>query len=177
MTTPTRGQLVLQLDDLRHDDGMLVYLRAAADTHGLPLGLWLAINSRETNCANILGDYQGGQYHGVGMCQIDIQHDIARQARDDGSWKTPKGMRLLQDFGAALFAANVKAVLAAWDQATVDDDVLKCAASGYNCGVNRAIGGDDAHNDSDYYTTGRDYGADVMARKAVFDRLLAGETT
>lgn len=173
MPTPSRGQLILQLDDLRHDDGMLVYLRAAAAAHGLPLGLWMAINSRETNCKNILGDYQGGEHHGVGMCQVDIQHGIARKARDDGSWKTPAGIAALQDFGCALLAGNIKAVQAAWDQDAVDDDVLKCAASGYNCGVTRAIAGDDAHNDSDYYTTGRDYGADVMARKVIFDALLA----
>lgn len=173
MTTPSRSQLVLQLDNLTHK-GDLPILMAVTDAHGLPRGLWLAINSRETNCVNELGDFQGGEHRGVGMCQIDIQHPIARQARDNRSWKTPEGFKALQEFGAALLQANVHAVLQEWSQANVDEDALRVAAAGYNCGVQRALNAEDA-GDCDTATTGHNYGKDVIARAAIFTELLGAQ--
>jgi len=167
--TPNRAQLVLQLDNIRHN-GLWYCLNTAALANGLPPAYFVAIASRETNCVNMLGDYQGGVYHGVGIVQIDVQHSIARDMRNDGSWKT--NPQPLIDFGAKLLAANIKAVLGAWEQTAVDDDVLRCSASGYNCGIERALEAEDA-GDSDSRTTGKDYGADVMARMAIFAELLA----
>ena len=63
-------------------------LATAAAANGLPAPYVFAIASRETNCTNELGDKRGGEAHGVGIMQIDIQHKIARDARDDGSWQT-----------------------------------------------------------------------------------------
>jgi hypothetical protein len=48
---------------------------------------------------------------------------------------------------------------------------LKIAASGYNCGMQRAILGT-PHGDSDKLTTGKNYGRDVMTRMAMFAELI-----
>ena len=117
----------------------------------------------------MLGDVQGGEAHGVGIIQIDIQHDIARTARDSGSWKTAPDPLIA--FGAQLIANNIAAVARAFP-ALGGDDRLKIAASGYNCGIGSAIAAAQK-GDSDARTTGRDYGRDVMARKAMFEALMA----
>lgn len=175
MTTPSTHELTAEFNRLKAS-GFLSQLAIVAVDHLLPLGLWLGVNSRETNCVNMLGDYQHGEYHGVGMCQIDIQHDIARKHRDAGTWKTPAGFKELQDYGAALLAANIERARKELDDLT-EYNIYRVAADGYNENMGRAEA-DDAHGgDPDRRTTGHDYGKDVMARKAVFDRLLAGETT
>ena len=145
-------------------------LETAAAANGLPAPFVFAIASRETNCTNELGDKRDGVFHGVGIMQIDIQHQIARDARDSGSWKTHP--QPLIDFGARLLAQNVAAVKAHFP-AFDEHQHLKIAASGYNCGVQRAIDGANA-GDSDLHTTGGDYGADVMDRMAKFEAILAG---
>lgn len=165
----TAPELSRELARIR-GNGLLELLRTVATTYGLPLGFWVAINSRETNCVNELGDFQGGEYHGVGMCQIDIQHDIARKARDDGSWKTLAGIRKLQEYGAEYTATNIAKARADF-KGLGEYDVLRIAANAYNEGMGRAERDAKAAN-PDQHTTGHDYGKDVMARKAIFDVLL-----
>ena len=53
-----------------------------------------------------------------------------------------------------------------------EQQLLKIAASAYNCGITRAITGA-KHGDSDKATTGQNYGRDVMARMAMFEELIA----
>ena len=170
MTTPARAQLILQLDEITHN-GFLAALNAAADAAGIPRSFHVAIASRETNCKQILGDYRGGEAHGVGMTQIDIQHDLARTLRDSGAWNTPAGAAQLFAFGANMLAANIKAVGDYFEDVT-PDEILQTAAAGYNCGVSRSIQSMQDDGDPDQHTTGHDYGADVMARKAVFDSIM-----
>jgi hypothetical protein len=171
MSTPSRAQLLLQLDTIHHN-GQLAVLERVATTHGiLPTALWIAINSRETNCVNELGDFQGGEHHGVGMCQIDIQHPIARQARDDGSWKTPEGFERLQEYGASILATNIASVRGYFDDVT-DEDVYRIAADGYNEHMDRAEHDAEDGGDPDRLTTGHNYGADVVARMKIFADLL-----
>src|SRR5579871_353867 len=170
MATPPQSQLLIQLQRLQAT-GFDVLLTQFAQANGLPPSFFFAIASRETNCRNILGDVQEDGAHGVGIIQIDIQHPIAKQARDTGSWKTNPAP--LIEFGAKLLSADiiqVKHILPALQ----GDDILKVAASGYNCGIARAIrAAGFASGDSDIFTTGKDYGADVIARMTIFDRLLA----
>ena len=156
-----------QLQRLKNS-GFDVKLKAQAEANGFPASYFFAIASRETNCVNMLGDLQNGEMHGVGIVQIDIQHQIAKQARDDGSWKTNPDPLIA--FGAALIKNNLAAARQAFPQLSLDDQ-MKIAASGYNCGVQSAIAAQ--HNgDCDSRTTHKDYGKDVMARKALFDQLL-----
>ncbi|HTA66107.1 MAG TPA: hypothetical protein VK753_11430, partial [Xanthomonadaceae bacterium] len=58
--------------------------------------------------------------------------------------------------------------------AWTSDARLKVAASGYNCGMARAIAAA-KDGDSDLRTTGHDYGKDVIARMAIFAALMAAQ--
>ncbi|HEX3463849.1 MAG TPA: hypothetical protein VHS78_07360 [Candidatus Elarobacter sp.] len=164
---PTKSQILSQLHSLRHT-GFFDMLSKHAQAHGFPAAYFFAIASRETNCVNELGDFQGGEFHGVGIVQIDIQHDIARQARDSGSWKT--NPEPLIEFGAGVLANGIAQAKQAFPNFT-EQQSLKIAASGYNAGIGRAIAGAQS-GDSDKPTTGRDYGRDVMTRTAIFEELL-----
>jgi Transglycosylase SLT domain len=166
-----KSELQIELQRLRAD-GLVGKLAEQAAAQGLPPALLVAIASRETNCVNRLGDWQNGEAHGVGIVQIDIQHAAARQARDDGSWRTnPEPLIAL---GAELLADNLHQAQQAFPEAGADEQ-MKIAASGYNCGMGAAILGA-RKGDSDQRTTGRDYGADVMARMKVFAELMGEQS-
>lgn len=170
MATPPRAELLLQLDNIQHD-GNLNLLRTAASAHGVPLEFAVAITSRETNCRNILGDKRADGYHGVGLMQADIQHDIARQARDDGSWQTPDGNARLIDFCMGMLASNIATAQGFFDD-LVTNEAFQIAADGYNAGMGRADADAEDGGDPDRHTTSHDYGSDVVARMLVFQSLL-----
>lgn len=169
MSTPERDVLQAQLHRLK-EDGLYEALHDGAIKHGLPFSYVLAIGSRETNLRNILGDCRGGQYHGIGLLQADIQHPEAKAARDDGTWKTHP--EKLIDFCLGLLAGNLAEVKRRWPQ-YAGAGWLKIAASSYNGGLGGAARGV-AAGDSDKYTTGHDYGADVIDRMILFDKILQG---
>ena len=164
----TKKEALNQLHSLRHT-GFAPKLEQQAAEHGFPAPFFMGIASRETNCINELGDFQGGQFHGVGIIQIDIQHELAREARDSGSWKTDPDPLL--EFGAQLLKDNIAQARHAFPNLN-DQQLLKIAASGYNCGITRAIKGAQ-QGDSDKVTTGKNYGRDVMTRMALFEELIA----
>lgn len=164
----TKMQILNQLHSLRHT-GFAAKLEQHATAQGFPTAFFYGIASRETNCLNILGDPQHGQFHGVGIVQIDIQHPIARQARDSGSFKTNPDP--LIEFGAQMLADNISKAKHSFPNLAAQQH-LKIAASGYNCGMVNAISGAQ-HGDSDKHTTHHDYGRDVMTRMAVFEELIA----
>lgn len=164
----TKKEALNQLHSLRHT-GFAQKLEEQATAHNFPPAFFMAIASRETNCINELGDFQHGEFHGVGIIQIDIQHPIARQARDSGSWKA--NPEPLLEFGAQLLAHNIAQARHAFPSLN-EQQLLKIAGSGYNCGITRAITGAQ-HGDSDKVTTGKNYGRDVMTRMAMFEELIA----
>ena len=166
MPTPTKKQIAAQLQKLRQT-GFDVKLASQAGANGFAPEFFFAIASRETNCVNMLGDQRPDGPHGVGIVQIDIQHPIAREARDSGSWKTNPDPLIA--FGAQLLADNLRQAASAFPDLKLEDQ-LKVAASGYNCGMQRAIAGQ-RQGDSDRSTTGKDYGRDVVARMAIFQQL------
>lgn len=168
MSTPSKALLLKQLQSLRHTD-FDQKLDQFANQHGFATPFFFAVASRETNCANILGDVQNGHAHGVGIVQIDIQHPIALEARDSGSWKTNPDP--LIDFGAQILQNNIAKAQQKFPDLDAQQQ-LKIAASGYNCGIERAIASAE-QGDSDKRTTGHDYGRDVIARMAIFEELIA----
>jgi hypothetical protein len=168
MATPTQEQLAEQLQRLRQT-GFDLKLASQAGANGFAPEFFFAIASRETNCVNELGDVQGDGAHGVGIVQIDIQHPIALQARDDGGWRTNPDPLIA--FGALLLASNIHQAMNVFPGLS-PDRYLKIAASGYNCGMGNAISGQ-RNGDSDQRTTHGNYGADVMARMAIFQQLTA----
>jgi hypothetical protein len=135
MATPPTAQLQIQLDRLKAT-GFADMLAQSAQANNLPKTFFYAIASRETNCKNILGDVQADGAHGVGIVQIDIQHPIAKLARDSGSWSTTPAP--LVEFGAKLLAVDIDQVKHNLPNLQ-GNDILKVAASGYNCGITRAI--------------------------------------
>ena len=168
MTIPTKADLLSQHHSLQHT-GFDVKLQQRATAHQVPVSFFFAIASRETNCVNELGDFQDGEAHGIGIVQIDIQNQIAKDARDSGSWKTDPDP--LIEFGANLLAQNMAGVQQQFPAFT-DQQVLKIAASAYNCGLRHALTGLQ-NGDSDQLTTGHNYGRDVMTRMAIFEELIA----
>ena len=165
----TLQDITIQLRRLKQT-GFDRLLSQQAVANGFEPAFFFAIASRETNCVNQLGDVRSDGAHGVGIVQIDIQHPIARQARDSGSWRNNPAP--LVAFGAQLLAQNICHAQQALP-ALRGDQQLKVAAGGYNCGVTRAIAAVKSGQDSDVHTTGANYGVDVMARKALFEQLMA----
>jgi len=165
---PSKNELLNQLHSLRHT-GFAPKLQERAMAHGFPVPFFFAIASRETNCINELGDFQHEEFHGVGIIQIDIQHPIARQARDSGTWKTDPDP--LIEFGAQIIQNNINKAKQTFPNLG-EQQQLKIAASGYNCGMHRAITGTQ-HGDSDKLTTGKNYGRDVITRMGIFEELIA----
>lgn len=163
----TKAQILSQLHSLRNT-GFADKLEQHATVHGLTAPFFFAIASRETNCQNILGDFQHGEFHGVGIVQIDIQHPIARAARDSGSFKTNPDP--LIEFGAQMLEDNIGKATQSFPDLSAQDQ-LKVAASGYNCGIERAIAAQH-QGDSDLHTTGHDYGKDVISRMNLFEELI-----
>lgn len=146
-------------------NGLYDLLHASAAAHGLDFALVLAVASRETNLVNELGDGQ----HGVGPMQLDVRSwPLAKRMRDDGTWRTHPGP--LIDQCCALLAANIR-----WAQGYVQapDDAARMAAAAYNAGRSNALKGHQ-QGDCDRFTTGMDYGSDVLKRRDVFAALLAG---
>jgi hypothetical protein len=166
--SPPQAQIALQLQRLRQT-GFDLKLATQAGANGFPAEFLFAIASRETNCVNELGDFQKDGAHGVGIIQIDIQHPIALQARDDGTWASNPDPLIA--FGAQLLASNMHQATSIFPGLTTSQ-YLKIAASGYNCGMVNAIAGE-RNGDGDQHTTQGNYGADVMARMAVFQQLTA----
>jgi hypothetical protein len=64
---------------------------------------------------------------------------------------------------------QVKHVLA---NVIATNEILRVAAAGYNCGIGRAIQAAGQGN-PDEFTTGGDYGKDVIARMTIFQDMLA----
>jgi hypothetical protein len=151
------------------DRNWFAMFERAANAHNLPLAYILAIASRETNMRNMLGD--GG--NGVGLMQIDIRyHAIARQAKQAGSWQNDP--EPLIDYGASLLRGNYDWARTTWPDfgsAANGRGWYKIAASAYNAGRGGARRGV-LQGDSDRYTTGRNYGRDVLARQLSFQALL-----
>jgi hypothetical protein len=169
MPTPAKAILLNQRNRL-HTSGLDLLLTQFGTANGLPTEFIFAIASRETNCTNELGDIQNGQAHGVGIIQIDVQHPIAQQARDSGTWQTNPGP--LINFGCTLLAADIIQVKHVLPNLTDPHAILRVAAAGYNCGIGRAIQAAGQGN-PDKFTTGGDYGQDVIARMLIFQDILA----
>src|SRR5262249_26539554 len=122
----TKDELRRELHGLRNT-GFDAKLEQQAVARGFPTPFFFALASRETNCVNELGDFQNGEAHGVGIIQIDIQHDIAREARDSGTWRDNPDPLL--EFGAQMLANNIQAAQQAFPNLDAQQH-LKIAASG-----------------------------------------------
>jgi hypothetical protein len=134
--------------------------------------LLIALMSRETNIANIVGD--GG--HGRGYFQLDDRFQVeylrGHRGCPDGTnrprWRSalPKGRVPTLYAGAKRACQLIEAnVWAAELEGVPFGHRVHFAAAAYNAGVGNALNGWRHSRDPDLFTTGRDYGADVLARR------------
>lgn len=140
--------------------GWMPHFEAAAQAHGFPVELLLAIASRETNMRNIKADRRDGVYHGYGVMQVDIGTDPGfcnNWTPEDIQSSIECGAKVLarkRDYLASKGITDLAAIAAAYN--TGEGNVVRSIASG-------------AHFDQT--TTGGNYGRDVLARMDVFFRL------
>jgi hypothetical protein len=138
---------------------------------GIGPALLLALGSRETNLRNIAGDMG----HGRGWVQIDDRFHgpwlDAHAGCDSGSWDAKYRSALPAGHVPTLTASTLLAIEMLHDNMTfarrngvADGQALRFACAAYNAGAGGAIQGVHAGN-VDSRTTGRDYSADVFARK------------
>lgn len=136
----TPAELLAQYEHANHQWPVI----AATETqHHLPRFLLFACGSRESNLTNENGD--GG--HGRGIFQLD---DRSHTIPADFATNIAEQARV----AASMLASNI-----AYYHGSVQP---ACAA--YNCGIGNANAGIHNHGSCDYWTTGRDYGADVVGR-------------
>ena len=144
--------------------GIVDLIVAAAKAHGLDPAFALAIGSRENDLVNSLGDAN----HAVGVMQVDRRSwPEAQQAYVDGSWETHPAA--LIDTGCQILEDNLSWAKRAYPNYD-DDQHLKIAAAAYNGGCKTAMDGI-REGDCDKFTTGRNYGSDVMGRMALLKQL------
>lgn len=150
--------------------GLLDLLVEEAGLTGVEPAWVLGVASRETGIRNVLGD--GG--HGVGVMQIDVRyHALARRLRDDGGWRAGEGCRALARYGCRLLVSHLAWAGERYPQwgGVEGEGWRKIASAAYNAGRGGAARGV-SEGDADRFTTGADYGADVLARTRHFRRLL-----
>ncbi len=172
--------------ELRHakDEGWDVLFTKAERAHGLPPGILAAVASRETNTVDKVGDYG----HGRGLMQIDDRSHglwlrehgvpgfvaaVTHAEKDENGKLTGKTIIDKPGDGGKPNVADaidragglIKSGLAAGRaHGVAEGDLLKFALSAYNAGESGASSGFKLHGDSDYNTTGKDYGHDVLRR-------------
>jgi len=158
----TQADIVNQLNRAT-SSGWIPFFESAARANNFDTEFLLAIASRETNMQNIKGDLQSGTYHGFGIMQVDVGTDpefCAQWTPDQVSGSVDRGTKILAGKRDSLAAKNI-----------MDP---KAIAAAYNTGASNVIHSIQAGQDPDRTTTGHDYGADVLARKAVFISLRSG---
>lgn len=138
-------------------NGWTTFFATAASANNFDTEFLMAIASRETNMQNIKGDFHDGAYHGFGIMQVDIGTDpnfCTNWTPDQVEGSINRGAEILAGKRDALAAKNIT------DQ--------KAIAAAYNTGAANVIHSVQNGGDPDQTTTGRNYGSDVLARKAVF---------
>jgi len=156
---------------------------AAAERHELPVCIIGAIGSRESGWGLRLkpqgssgtGDFiprpyptrfrkdrlrPDGRGFGRGLMQIDFDsHEFARS----GPWRDPAANI---DYGARVLAANRDFLKPT--TALKGDRLLRASIAAYNCGTSNVLRAIRDGLDVDFYTSGRNYSADVLNRAGWF---------
>jgi hypothetical protein len=169
-------------EDLKNDfdrakaTGWLQHFNEAAAAFGFSIVTLLALASRETNIQNKLGD--GG--HGHGVLQVDDRS--YPQWCATSAWKDPR-MSILK--GTEILAGKLLWLKQHQDKPlhfrghdyvgkvfASADEGLRVAIAGYNCGEGVAYYCFSEKGNPDAGTAHGNYSADVLARAAVFAKLL-----
>ena len=137
--------------------GLMDYFHEAAARHNLPVSLLLAIASRESSMGLSLdANWAGDNGNGIGIMQIDRRYHpdfTGRHANADHQANI--------HYGAQYLAGLIR-------QFSGD---LGSAVAAYNAGPTRVRSALSSGLPADAVTTGRDYSADVLRRKALIESL------
>jgi len=175
----TEQGLDAELDDFGHHRIQIVAeLTHQGANDGIGTALMLAIGSRETDLRNIVGDFG----HGRGWVQIDDRFHTMwlsdHAGCESGSWNAKFSSALPQGRVPTLTAATLQAIEIlhgnrrfAVAQGVPANQTLRFAIAAYNAGAAGALEGQQAGN-VDKKTTGKDYSADVLERKAAVAKYL-----
>jgi hypothetical protein len=175
----TEAQLEDELDRFGHERIRIVAeLVHQGPPDGVGTALVLAIGSRETNLANIVGD--GG--HGRGWLQIDDRFHAAwlkeHAGCKDGTWHAKFASALAPGRVPTLTAATLQAIDMLHSNAAFGASRkvppaqrTRFAVAAYNAGAGGAIQGF-TKGDVDANTTHHDYSSDVLARREAVARYL-----
>lgn len=164
---------------LNESDQYREYIARASEISGYAVPIVWAIGSRESGWGLALrpqgpggtGDFaprSGGKPHdgggyGRGLMQIDYKsHEFART----GPWSNPRENIL---YAASVMLDNIRWQVKNWP-ALSKTQALRASIAAYNCGpgnVSRAL---KSGRDIDYFTSHRDYSADVLNRAGWFQR-------
>lgn len=148
----------------------IAFIEGAAKSAGVPPSVVCGIGSRETEwgLSKALdrpgpggkGDHGHGRGHGRGLMQIDDRfHAFART----GKWDDPEANIMY----AAKVLTSSKAFIKQRFSLT-PDNLLRATVAGYNCGAGNVSKALKRGLDIDFFTTGRDYGKDVLSRAGWF---------
>lgn len=144
-------------------NGWFEYFKSASANHSIPLSILLAIASRETNISNIKGD----SGHGRGIMQIDDRYHSKFISHNKEGLDPESNI----DYAASLLRSNIDRVANEFNSSDYNI-TLKPAISGYNGSLAKVIALVHNGKDPDQATTKKNYAADVLARREVFDKLL-----
>lgn len=175
----TQAQLESQLDSFGPDKIRIVgELAHQGPPDGVGPALLLAMGSRETNLANIVGD--GG--HGRGWLQIDDRFFATWLSRHagcaSGTWRPQFASALPRGRVPTLTHSTLQAieilhgnVAFAASRKLPANERMRFAVAAYNSGAGNAIHAFGA-GDVDAHTAHGDYSADVFQRRDVVARYL-----
>jgi len=138
--------------------GLMGYFHDASVRHGVPMALLLAIASRESNMGlNLDANWTGDNGNGIGIMQIDKRYHgdfTDRHANNDHQANI--------NYGAQYLAGLIR-------QFNGD---LNSAVAAYNAGASRVRSAVSSGLPPDMVTTGKDYGSDVLKRKALIESMI-----
>lgn len=132
------------------------FFEKSAAKYSIPVAALMAIASRETNMQNIVGD----NGNGFGICQIDRRSHKAWIDTHTGGLNPETNI----DYGASILRENLNAF----------NFDYKSAFAAYNHGISGVTASIRRGEDVDTHTTGHDYGANVVLRMQVFEKMLGG---
>lgn len=138
--------------------GIMEVFDQVARESGLPKSLLLAVASRESNMGMALdSNWLGDKGNGIGLMQIDRRYHpayAANYAANDHLANVRKSAEILSN-DLSLFGGNKKQALAAYNAGI--DDVRMAITQGL---------------DPDLFTTGQDYGRDVLHRQQIIKSII-----
>jgi hypothetical protein len=154
-------------DDLARVNALKPAIMAVAHSKNIDPALLAGMMSRETRVGLLLDRRGiGDNGHGYGVLQIN-NRSFGKQLKRV-NWRDPRvNMELAADILDS-FARDLEERAAALRLTPTSDELFRWTISAYNTGPERALSGFMRHHDSDAYTTGHDYGADVLARADYF---------